>query len=48
MFSEMITLFIILVEVEHVYMSRTSLPAKTENIEITDGEPSKGIEDVWV
>ena len=30
-------------------MSRTSLPVKKyENIEITDGELSKGIEDVWV
>ena len=43
------TTLLFLVDVWHVYMSRTSLPVKKyQNIEITDGEPSKGIEDVWV
>ena len=41
------TTLLILVEVGYVYMSKTSLPVKkSENIDITDSEPSKGIEDV--
>ena len=48
MFSEMTTL-LILVEVGHVYMSRTYLPVKNmRTLDEPDDEPSKGIEDVWV
>ena len=47
MFSEMTTL-LILVKVWHVYVNNIFTCKKYENIEITDGEPSKGIEDVWV
>ena len=50
MFSEMTTP-LILVEVGHVYNINVKniFTCKIyENIEITYGEPSKGIEDVWV
>ena len=46
MFSEMTTL-LILVEVGHIIKNIFTC-IKYENMEITDGEPSKGIEDVWV
>ena len=44
------TTVLILAEVGHVfnYVKNIFTCKKYENIEITDGEPSKGIEDVWV
>ena len=49
MCSEMTTP-LILMEVGHVYLYVKNIFTckKYENIEITDGEVSKGIEDVWV
>ena len=43
MFSKMTTLLILVEVGKNIFTYK-----KYENIEITDAEPSKGIEDVWV